>query len=91
MVFLDSYSTSANTLFLQRRDETQEVLSGLRVGPLPAPVHKDLVAIYRITQLTQVILDDRVAQLGGEDIKKCTSVAAPDKPEMEAARRTLHE
>ncbi len=67
------------------------MLSGLRVGPLPAPVHKYLVATYRITQLTQVILDDRVAQLGGEDIKKCTSVAAPDKPEMEAARRTLHE
>ncbi len=67
------------------------MLSGLRVGPLPAPVRKDLVTIYRITQLTQVILDDRVAELGGEDINKCTAVAAPDKPEMEAARRTLHE
>ncbi|XP_064400632.1 phosphatidylinositol 4,5-bisphosphate 3-kinase catalytic subunit gamma isoform-like isoform X2 [Halichondria panicea] len=88
---VDDAQLLINTMFLQQCDEVPEVLSGLRVGPLPAPVRKDLVTIYRITQLTQVILDDRVAELGGEDIKKCTAVAAPDKPEMEAARRTLHD
>ncbi len=55
------------------------------------PVHKDLVTVYRITQLSRVILDERVTELGGADMKKCTVIAQPDKDEMEAARRTLHE
>ncbi len=65
-------------------------MDGLRVGPGLLPVHKDLVTLYRITQLTGVILDERVAELGGADINKCTSIAQPDRDEMEAARRTLH-
>lgn len=66
-------------------------MDGLRVGLARSTVHKDLVTIYRITQLTGVILDERVTELGGADIKKCTIIAQPDRAEMEAARRTLHE
>lgn len=54
------------------------------------PSRKDLVTIYRITQLTKVILDDKVTELG-DDTDTCTPIAASDKTEMEAARRTLHE
>ena len=80
-------------MFLRNSEigQPEEAIPGLKCGCVPVPEHRDLVIIYRITQLTRVILDDRVTELGGDDLQDYTVIAAPDKTEMEAARRMLHE
>lgn len=64
---------------------------GIVARSIPTPSHKDLVTLYRICQLTRVLLDNRVSALGGKDIHTFTVLAPADRKEIEAARRTLHE
>ena len=50
---------------------------------------KELAVLARITKLTNVLLDKRVE--GFDDFKDVTRVQAPDLPEVQSARRSLHE
>lgn len=51
--------------------------------------HKELSVLARITALTDVLLDKRVESL--DDFKDTTRIQGPDLPEVQSARRSLHE
>ena len=51
--------------------------------------HKELSVLARITRLTNVLLDKRVESL--DDFKNVTRIQGPDMPEVQSARRSLHE
>lgn len=53
------------------------------------PNHKEMDALFRMTQLTHVVLDMRVFTEGNFAVY--TRISAPDQPEVISARRTLYE
>lgn len=50
---------------------------------------KELSVLARITKLTDVLLDKRVE--GFDNFRNLTRIQAPDLPEVQSARRSLHE
>lgn len=51
--------------------------------------YKELSVLARITKLTNVLLDKSVECL--DDFKHVTRIQGPDMPEVQSARRSLHE
>lgn len=93
ILYVDSLTLyhSVSTLFFTESEGEQDSVSGIVARSIPPPTHNDQVAIYRICQLTKVLLDSRVSELGGKDVHTFTIIAPSDRKEVEAARRTLHE
>ena len=54
-----------------------------------ATPYKELSILARITKLTNVLLDKRVE--GFDNYRHLTRIQAPDLPEVQSARRSLHE
>lgn len=53
------------------------------------PRQEDLRALFRVTQLIQVVLDMRVFVEG--NLPTYRLISSPDQPEVALARRTLYE
>ena len=71
-----------------RTQETSSV--PLLANAVAKRTQEDLQTIYRISQLTGVIMDEKVATLHGAETDNLRKIAMPDRREARWARRTLH-
>lgn len=71
--------------------ETQDTSSiPLQVEAAAKGTSEDLSIIYRISQLTGLIMDEKITSLPGADVQNLRKIALPDRKEARWARRTLH-